>query len=105
MQEKTVERSIAFIVGSYLIWNLTANFAMFYQVPQWPQTTGHIVRSQVKDHKIYHETSIEYEYDVNGKTYRSHRLGSDIAEHFEPFRSDAEAMIDKYPANKSVPVF
>jgi hypothetical protein len=105
MQEKTTERGIAFIAGTYLLWTFIASFLMAYQVPSWPQTTGRIVQSYVKDHKIYQETFIEYEYVVNGKEYRSHRLGSDIADHLEPFQSDAQEIIKKYRLSTNVPVF
>jgi hypothetical protein len=85
------------------------------QASRWPSTTGRVVVSTVVSHKrrpgeagynfgdkeLSNEPSVEYEYQVNGRTYRGKRITID--EKTAGF--ELEGILARYPVGASVTVY
>jgi hypothetical protein len=77
------------------------------QSSHWPGVEGKIISSQVKvtdmSDRIDYKAEIEYEYTVNGQTYRGTRLSVDPS--YVPSRSYAEGITQRYPVGRVVTVY
>jgi hypothetical protein len=88
------------IITFYLLYRLVRIF--FYR-----KTTGTIVKSQVKkvENQISYEAYyplVEYEYQVNGKTYRSNRI---FLTNLESDYNTIKKIVDKYPEGKKIDIY
>ena len=75
----------------------------------WPSVTGAVQSSQVHQvtrKKKYHryEANIRYTYEVEGKSYRGSRIDFSTSISYLS-RSEAQAIVAKYPSGREVRVF
>ena len=74
----------------------------------WPQTTGTVSRSLLDRHgagmtSTAYEPRVTYRYEAYGVPHVGTRLAFDVKRY--PDRKDAQAVIDRYPENSTVPVY
>lgn len=74
-------------------------------VKSWPTTKGTVLRAELESTAIprNHTAHIEYEFEVDGKNYRSSsvRTRGTSTKH----RSDAMAVVERFPAGSECTVF
>ena len=82
----------------------------------WPRADGKITRSEMsastrndnrgrqnaKSNSTFYEATLEYEFEVNGMTYRGSRIAT--VKDMNAKRSRAQAILDKYPVDHRVMV-
>ena len=80
------------------------------QSENWSQTEGIIIKSELYksgggDSSVSYEPLVEYQYEVDGKLYKSKRLyfGSSIGSSFKKRKS--QKYINKFPADTKVTVY
>ncbi|NPA53767.1 MAG: DUF3592 domain-containing protein [Aquificae bacterium] len=88
------------LITLYLLYRLVRIF--FYK-----KTTGTIVKSQVKkvENQIAYEAYyplVEYEYEVNGKKYRSNRI---FLTNLESDYNTIKKIVDKFPEGKKIDIY
>jgi len=89
------------------------DFRLLYksiQSENWSQTEGRITKSELNksgggDSSISYEPQVEYQYEVDGKLYKSKRLyfGSSIGSYFKKRKS--QKYVNKFPVNSKVTVY
>ena len=89
------------------------DFRLLYkslQSENWSQTDGIITKSELYkygggDSSVTYEPLVEYQYEVNGKIYKSKRLyfGSSIGSSFKKRRS--QKYVNKFPTDTKITVY
>jgi len=98
---------IAFGLGFSLVYALP--FLRSFRTRRWPCVTGRIYQARVKasynitERERHYKPDIRYEYQVAGKTYRSHRLGI-YARSGAGYVFATDAM-ERYPEGSKVNVY
>lgn len=115
----------AAFAGLALIGLVMAGFGIYFirygnEAGAWPEVQGTVVSAAVLDRTPTRATartarqrdalreyypSITYRWSVNGQTYTGSRyqVGATAEKSYEP--ADAQAVVDQFPAGKTVPVY
>ncbi len=97
--------TVAFMYGLYCLFRMFA-------FRKWESTGGTVLTSyktaRRENFQKFEDAEITYEYEVNGKTYRSSVIkasGDMSGDTNKKGASDVDKLIEKYPAGSSVTVY
>lgn len=106
------EGHVAIAVGTFaFIYGLYCLFRMF-AFKKWESTEGHILASykstRRENFQTFEDAEVTYEYEVNGKKYRSSTIQASGDMSGSPSKkqpSEIDKLLSKYPAGSNVTVY
>jgi hypothetical protein len=113
---------IAYVVPCFMLfgglaglWISTGYLVDAYSSSVWPRTTGTVIRSELGSEsdsrrsadRTHYWSEVEYEYDVDGKTFQSSNVTLDglrSGPHVGTGKTQAEDVLSRYPIDAQVGV-
>lgn len=94
-------------VGCFATEAMTVKlFLQAREVTEWPTAHGLVLRSQLVSQfegVTIHKANVEYEFSVDGRSFRSHSVRTRGTESKRRF--DIQSVVDRYPVDAEVTVY